>query len=84
MFANEFASQHAAPAAWDFPPEVWWHLPVVAITLLPLAVAVHLLLRCLRSRREKKIACVMKEVYDELWDAWTGYSWRPQVVPAKI
>ena len=31
--------------------EVWWHLPVVAITLSALAVAVHLLFRCLRSRR---------------------------------
>ena len=23
----------------------------------------------------------MEEVYNELWDAWTGDSWRPQVVP---
>jgi hypothetical protein len=49
----------------------------VAITLSALAVAVHLLFRCLRSRREKTIACVMEEVYEELWDAWTGDSWRP-------
>ena len=23
----------------------------------------------------------MDKVYNELWDAWTGDSWRPQVVP---
>eukprot|EP00435_Cladocopium_sp_Y103_P054807 s196_g18.t1 len=47
---------------------VWWHLPVVAITLSALAVALHLLFRCLRSKREKKITRVMEEAYDELWD----------------
>ena len=47
---------------------VWWHLPVLALALSALTVAVHLLFRCLRSRREKKITRVMEEVYDELWD----------------
>jgi len=51
---------------------VWWHLPVVAITLFVLAAAVRFLSRCLCSKRAikrgKKIAFVMEEVYDELWD----------------
>ena len=59
-------------AARHFPPEVWWHLPVLALALSALAATVHLLFRCFRSRRDKKIASVMEKVYDELWDAWTG------------
>lgn len=47
---------------------VWWHLPVLALALSALAAVVHLLFRCFRSRRDKKIAFVMEKVYDELWD----------------
>ena len=59
-------------AARHFPPEVWWHLPVLALALSALAAVVHLLFRCFRSRRDKKIAFVMENVYDELWDSWSG------------
>ena len=47
---------------------IWWHLPLGAVCVTAVAVAARLLIVCIRVRKAAKVARLLEDVYDALWD----------------